>query len=166
MCPGTHYLRNNVSRVPGRASKRGLNEALARARLGRLHTAIERKALRDGGWGINVHPGGTSITCSACGHRKKDSRTGERFGCAQCGHTAHADQNAAVNIATRGGQRLEVFLGKTGGRDGGPVRAPARTNGQGRIRTPGTAPLRGASTERAAMAPAWRKLRATGLDER
>jgi len=45
----------------------------------------------------------TSQTCSTCGCRKKANRpVQERFACTACHYTAHADVNAAQNIAARG----------------------------------------------------------------
>ena len=115
--------------VPGSRKKHSLNEGLARARLGRLHHAIERRCLKDGTWCVKVHPGGTSITCSRCEHRNPGSRKGERFECTACGHTAHADQNAAVNIEARTLARLDDFLARRTIGDG-----DRRRDGQGRVR--------------------------------
>ena len=113
--------------VPGCARKRALNEALARARLGRLHHAIERRCLKDGTWCVKVHPGGTSITCSRCAHRDPKNRRGQRFECTACGHAAHADQNAAVNIKVLTKARLASFLVRRATGDG-----DRRRDGQGR----------------------------------
>ena len=42
----------------------------------------------------------TSQRCHACGYTAAESRESQaRFGCRSCGHTAHADLNAARNIA-------------------------------------------------------------------
>jgi transposase len=42
-------------------------------------------------------------TCSRCGHCAKDNRlTQAEFRCMACGHTAHADVNAAINILRAG----------------------------------------------------------------
>ncbi|MEV0287659.1 transposase [Kribbella sp. NPDC050820] len=47
-----------------------------------------------------VNPAYTSQTCSACGHCAPESRESQAvFRCVACGHRAHADVNAAVNIA-------------------------------------------------------------------
>lgn len=119
--------------VPGSGAKRGLNESMARARLGRLHHAIERRCVRDGTWCVKVHPGGTSVTCPACGRQSRENRKGEHFRCVECGHTAHADQNAAVNIAGRARERLNAYLDRRGAGD--RRRAPAGANGQGRAGT-------------------------------
>jgi putative transposase len=50
---------------------------------------------------------GTSQTCSACGVRDPDNRPGcgRVFACTACGHQAHADHNAAVNIEQRAAGR-------------------------------------------------------------
>jgi len=45
-----------------------------------------------------VSPYQTSITCSKCLHIEKLSRLGRIFHCVKCGHTDHADVNAANNI--------------------------------------------------------------------
>ena len=40
----------------------------------------------------------TSQRCNRCGFTDKKNRNGARFDCKQCGHSAHADHNAAKNI--------------------------------------------------------------------
>lgn len=55
--------------------------------------------------GINykkVDPAYTSQTCSKCGHKHKDNRSGEKFKCLSCGYETDADYNASVNILHRG----------------------------------------------------------------
>ena len=56
-----------------------------------------------------VDPRNTSRTCSSCGHCEKANRqTQALFRCRSCGHEAHADTNAAVNILRAGlAQRLQ-----------------------------------------------------------
>jgi IS605 OrfB family transposase len=50
-----------------------------------------------------VDPRNTSRTCSHCGYvDKKNRRSQAEFSCLRCGYEAHADQNAARNLATRG----------------------------------------------------------------
>ncbi|MFC4117356.1 zinc ribbon domain-containing protein [Nonomuraea zeae] len=52
---------------------------------------------------IAVDPRDTSGTCSRCGHCAKDNRlTQAEFRYPACGHTAHADVNAAKNILRAG----------------------------------------------------------------
>jgi IS605 OrfB family transposase len=52
---------------------------------------------------VEVDPAHTSQTCHRCGHRDKRNRPDqETFLCRSCGVVAHADHNAALNIAQRG----------------------------------------------------------------
>lgn len=51
---------------------------------------------------VQVDPAYTSQMCSWCGHTEKANRpTQELFACRSCGVVAHADWNAARNIADR-----------------------------------------------------------------
>ena len=94
------------ARAPG---TRALNRQLTRAQYAKLRTMVAYKLRLAGlvdGYGrpalVEVVAAGTSITCPECDHRDRASRSGERFSCTACGHTAHADANAARNIASRG----------------------------------------------------------------
>jgi IS605 OrfB family transposase len=61
------------------------------------------KARRAGVPLVQVDPRYTSQTCHGCGHRDKRNRPDqETFLCRSCGVVAHADHNAALNIAQRG----------------------------------------------------------------
>ncbi|GAA4250462.1 RNA-guided endonuclease InsQ/TnpB family protein [Dactylosporangium darangshiense] len=61
------------------------------------------KARRTGVPLVEVDPRYTSQTCAACGYRDKRNRPDqETFTCRSCGVVAHADHNAARNIAARG----------------------------------------------------------------
>ena len=52
---------------------------------------------------IAVNPAHTSRTCARCGHCAMENRvTQAEFACTACGHTAHADANAAINILRAG----------------------------------------------------------------
>ena len=76
-----------------------------RARLGnwgfdQLGQFIEYKARLYGVPVRFVDPAYTSQRCSVCGHIDKANRRSQSsFLCTSCGHTAHADHNAAVNLA-------------------------------------------------------------------
>jgi putative transposase len=102
--------------VPGKnvRAKAGLNRSIHANGWGRLVTRLEHKAP---GRVEKVNPAYTSQTCNACGHRDPRNRESQAvFRCRACGHVAHADVNAARNIA----------VGRTvtarGGRPvGGPV---------------------------------------------
>lgn len=64
------------------------------------------KARRTGVPLVEVDPRYTSQTCHRCGHRDKRNRPDqETFLCRSCGVVAHADHNAALNIAQRGVER-------------------------------------------------------------
>lgn len=68
-----------------------------------LGTFLAYKARRAGVPLVEVDPRYTSQTCNRCGHRDKRNRPDqETFVCQSCGVVAHADHNAALNIAIRG----------------------------------------------------------------
>ncbi|MFG3439733.1 RNA-guided endonuclease InsQ/TnpB family protein [Nonomuraea sp. NPDC047897] len=91
--------------APGRnvAQKAGLNRSILDAGWGVFLTILAHKAESAGRELIAVDPRNTSRTCSRCGHVAKDNRlTQAAFACTACGHTAHADVNAAINILRAG----------------------------------------------------------------
>jgi hypothetical protein len=78
--------------------------SLKKAQLGKIETLLAYKLVLAGLPPLHTVPaGGTSITCSRCGHAAKESRAAQaEFLCVACGFKAHADANAAVQIARRG----------------------------------------------------------------
>lgn len=67
-----------------------------------LRSFIAYKAAVAGVRVISVNPAYTSQTCSHCGHCEKANRASQaKFLCVACGYSAHADLNAATNIARR-----------------------------------------------------------------
>lgn len=67
-----------------------------------LDRFIEYKAKIAGVPVYYVNPRNTSHTCSVCGFISKSNRKSQSiFSCLSCGHTAHADFNASVNIASK-----------------------------------------------------------------
>jgi IS605 OrfB family transposase len=65
-----------------------------------LRTFINYKARLASVYVVHIDPRNTSSTCAMCGYCDKRNRPDQaRFRCLQCGHTAAADTNAAVNIA-------------------------------------------------------------------
>ncbi len=87
----------------GVAAKRGLNRSLQDAALGRLAWWICVGAEDAGRRVYKVDPRNTSRQCAECGHHDPANRPSRsRFCCQSCGHEAHADVNAANNIAARG----------------------------------------------------------------
>jgi putative transposase len=78
-------------------AKAGLNRSIHASGWGRLVTRLEDKAP---GRIEKVNPAYTSQTCHVCGHRVAKNRKSQAvFRCRACGHTDHADVNAAKNIA-------------------------------------------------------------------
>jgi IS605 OrfB family transposase len=93
-----------VATRPKGERKGGWRRTLKRAQLGKLETIISYKLSMAGlAKPREVVPGGTSITCSACGYRDPKNRVSQdRFVCTSCGFAAHADSVGAVNIGRRG----------------------------------------------------------------
>ncbi|MEU8364915.1 transposase [Nonomuraea sp. NPDC048882] len=87
----------------GAAAKSGVNRSILDAGWGVFLTILSDKAESAGRELIAVEPRNTSRTCSRCGHCAKENRiTQAEFACMACGHTAHADVNAAINILRAG----------------------------------------------------------------
>lgn len=80
-----------------RRAKAALNRNILANGWGRLISRLEHKARPRV---ERVNPAYTSQTCSACRHCAPENRQSQAiFRCVACGHEAHADVNAAVNIA-------------------------------------------------------------------
>lgn len=96
--------------APGRnvRQKAGLNRAILDQGWGTFAQMLAYKVEERGGHVLFVDPRNTSRTCSSCGVVDADSRDGVRFACRSCGHTAHADTNAAINILRRGSPSMPV----------------------------------------------------------
>jgi putative transposase len=91
--------------APGRgvAAKSGLNRSILDAGWRVFLTILTHKAESAGRELIAVNPANTSRTCARCGHVAKGNRVTQTvFLCTACGHTAHADVNAATNILRAG----------------------------------------------------------------
>jgi putative transposase len=90
---------------PGRhvRQKAGLNRSIADQGWGEIRRQLGYKTRRHGGMLVAVPAPGSSQTCNACGVRDPASRQGcgRLFACVHCGHTEHADRNAALTILDR-----------------------------------------------------------------
>ncbi|GAA2107484.1 RNA-guided endonuclease InsQ/TnpB family protein [Actinomadura alba] len=85
------------------AAKTGLNRSILDAGWGVFLRILASKAESAGRELIAVDPRNTSRTCSRCGNCARDNRQSQAaFRCTACGHTAHADVNAAINILRAG----------------------------------------------------------------
>lgn len=95
------WLRN------GAAAKSGLNKAILASVWGQTKVVLQYKARRQGKLAIEVPAFYSSQECGPCGHIHKDNRVSQsEFVCQSCGHTDHADHNAAKVIARRGVRQL------------------------------------------------------------
>lgn len=91
--PGKHVRR-----------KSGLNRAILDQGWGEFRRQMEYKELWGGGLTFFVDPAYSSQECSHCGYVSADNRPSrELFYCERCGHTAHADENAAKVVLGRVG---------------------------------------------------------------
>jgi putative transposase len=87
----------------GASAKTGLNRSIHDAGWELLLRMVAYKAESAGREVVAVHPRHTSQRCAQCGHVSADNRqTQAKFECRACGHQAHADVNAAVNILRAG----------------------------------------------------------------
>jgi putative transposase len=85
----------------GASAKAGLNRSIHDAGWGTLLRMLAYKAEEAGRQIIAVDPRDTSRRCP-CGHVSAGNRRGAVFRCERCGHQAHADTNAAINILRAG----------------------------------------------------------------
>lgn len=77
---------------------------------GQLRAFIEYKAKRTGVSVVTVDPRYISQECFACGYiDKRNRQTQAKFRCVECGHSNHADHNAAGNIASRAIVTMPMF---------------------------------------------------------
>jgi IS605 OrfB family transposase len=95
-------------RVNVRHEQRRQHSAWAFSQL-RLFVAYKARAA--GVRVVYVDPRNTSRTCSACGYCDKRNRVDQaHFRCLQCGFTANADSNGALNIAHRAAVNRPIVL--------------------------------------------------------
>lgn len=85
--------------------KAGLNRSILEHGWHQFETMLAYKLDAAGGRLFKVNPANTSRTCFVCGSISKEHRKSQAvFQCTDCGHTAHADTNAAMNILRAGEQ--------------------------------------------------------------
>lgn len=91
--------------APGKSvrQKAGLNRAILETGWSQFESLLTYKMAERGGEIRLVDPRNTSRRCPQCGHVDAQNRkTQALFHCVECGHVAHADVNAAVNIFKAG----------------------------------------------------------------
>ena len=125
---------------PGRnvRQKAGLNRSILNQGWRSFETILAYKLEQRGGTLTKVPAPYTSQTCPVCGcidRRSRDSQA--RFSCVHCGHEAHADTNAAIEILRRNtaSMRMEGLHQhpdevRTGRRLAPPENPPASAGGR------------------------------------
>ena len=94
--------------------KAGLNKAILDQGRGEFKRQIKYKQDWRGGMVIFVDPVYSSQECSVCGHISSQNRPSqEEFHCTRCGYSAHADENSAKVVLSRGGHP-RVVCGSNG----------------------------------------------------
>jgi len=102
----TRSARGTVE-APGRnvRQKAGLNRSILEHGWRQFEQLLSYKLDAAGGSLIRVDPAYTSRACTECGSISKKHRKSQAvFECGDCGHVAHADTNAALNILRAGEQ--------------------------------------------------------------
>lgn len=101
------------------SQKRGLNRSLLAVAPSEQNAILERIGTRVGARIELVPAAGTSISCSTCGQRDRDSRESQAvFRCRACGYAANADVNAARNVRARGVGAIRARMGASAGPEG------------------------------------------------
>jgi putative transposase len=109
-CPAARPNDQGGHDLNGAAAKAGLNRSILDAGWGILDRMLAYKAEEAGRQLIRVDPRHTSQRCAECGTIDGASRVGAVFRCRGCGHTDHADINAARNILRAGLAQWEQSL--------------------------------------------------------
>ena len=119
--------------APGRQvrQKAGLNRAILDKGWHRLELALRNAARKTGTSVVLVNPAYTSQTCHRCTHVDSESRKSQAaFECTRCGHTDHADVNAAKNICRAAGLAVpacgDLAVGRSVKQEPAPPRGVAR----------------------------------------
>jgi len=103
------------ARDKGVRQKAGLNRSILAQGWTRFAAMLEYKLEAAGGRLVYVPAAFTSQTCSACGVVDRASRKSQAaFACVHCGHEAHADTNAALEIRRRSTALLLAEAGQLG----------------------------------------------------
>lgn len=160
------FLRTEVGRVLNRLVEQGRPKELVLERLDFRNPDLSRRLnaiLRNCGRSIiqakladledrfgitstEVNPAYSSQECNACGYvDKRNRRSQSRFQCLWCGHTKHADLNAAPNI----GQRRALAIGSVFQSKASVLAEVVRAFGERRVRSlrPGRTGSRGAPAD-------------------
>ena len=101
--PRPKVAEDGTYELNGAAAKAALNRSILDAGWGVFLEVLHAKAESAGRVVVEVDARNTSRTCSQCGHVAEGNRPSQaEFRCQACGHEAHADVNAAINLLRAG----------------------------------------------------------------
>ena len=104
--PGAQVAYEHLNVAGMRFKARRMNAYLYASNLAHLPTQVAWGAAKRGVRAQRVKSAYSSQECHRCHHATRQNRpTQQTFCCGVCGHTAHADVNAAQNLARRLGDR-------------------------------------------------------------
>jgi putative transposase len=105
--------------------KTGLNKAILDQGWSEFRRMLQYKQIWRGGLMLAVPPQHTSQECPMCHFVHADNRRSQAvFRCINCGHTAHADHVAAINILAAG--HAVLACGENGSQSASVKREPTR----------------------------------------
>ncbi len=100
--PGYQVAYENLNVASMRFKAQQMNAYLYASNLGHIPQQLEWGATKRGVAAHWVKAAYTSQECSQCHYTARENRPDQRtFRCVGCGHTSHADFNAAINIGCR-----------------------------------------------------------------
>lgn len=99
------FVLENLTGIRKQRKGKKMNTYLSQWSFFQLETLLTYKALSEGIKIIHIDPRYTSQACNQCGTINKNSRKRNKYRC-DCGWTAHADTNAALNIKDIGTNHL------------------------------------------------------------
>ena len=99
---GTQFAYEHLSVTTMRYKARAMNAYLYASNLGHIPRQVAWNAAKRGVAAIRVRSAYTSQECGVCHYVDRANRPNQQtFCCRVCGHSAHADLNAAINIEHR-----------------------------------------------------------------
>lgn len=104
--PEAQFAYEQLSVATMKYKARAMNAYMRASNLAHIPRQIEWNAAKRGVLATKVNSAYTSQACSVCYYVDKQNRPDQRTFCCQvCGHSTHADLNAASNIRRRLGDR-------------------------------------------------------------
>ena len=92
------YVIEDLKGIRKSSKGKKFNKKLSSWTFFQFETFLTYKCMANGISVVKVDPKYTSQMCHECGFVDKMNRNRDKFHCMKCGHTTHADVNAAQNI--------------------------------------------------------------------